>query len=247
MSRGLSTLCACLIVASPTEARAFHPLVTDDAGTLGPARLEVELALAAEGEGGSPVELEQTWSVHLGLGTRLDVGATLVAAAGGQLSAQSSAKLRLLEQSDEGLALAVRFDLAPPWMSGGAGLPGLGALVVGSWESSGSALHVNAGSYCEGERGQGVRCHVVWALAALLFPVEGLALGVDVTHELASTEEQSLAGQVIVAQALGGAGSLSLGVGLGASANGSLGWKATVGYTFAVGGAPRAVEDAQAR
>lgn len=236
MARAFSALCVSWILAHAGQARALHPLATEDAGTLGQARVEVELALIAERFAGSRMELAQTWAAHVGVSSRLDLGATLAATSDGLLSAQASAKLRLFDGNEGAPALAVRFDLAPFSLLGDAGPPAAGALAVTSWDWSEGAVHVNLGTRCDRESGQRARCLLVSALAAVLFPIAGLTVGADATLELASDEEQSVVGQAVVVHALGQSGSISLGAGLVWDRGRGSGWTATVGYTFATGG-----------
>ncbi|HNQ34786.1 MAG TPA: transporter [bacterium] len=156
-------LAGMLIAFSAAPARAYHPLVTDDAGTLGRGgwQLEVNGEFGRDREGAEKaVASELSATLGYGLGENLDLilglpyldqklktgGATVYSEEGlGDLVLE----LKWLFHQSDGLALALKPTLTLPTGKEerglGNGRPTGGLVFIATRELNSGALHLNAG------------------------------------------------------------------------------------------------------
>ena len=136
---------------APNTAWASHPLVSDDAGSLGSGTLEIEVASSlAQTEGDGPaMGLDHALALHVGVLDVLDIG--LTGAYELQLRGEPSAldfsvgadvKLIMVSGSGWRPGLATRLDVAPSLHDAGHEL---GLTLISSWESDVIAAHLNLG------------------------------------------------------------------------------------------------------
>lgn len=194
----LPYVAALCLAAAPAAARAAHPLVTDDTGTQGEGRsqLEVtgELAHDREAAAGATVleragELAATYTVGLHdtvdlvvaapqAWSRVTVDGALVADARGPGDLAVELKCRVLERG--GFSVAVKPSLALPTGSARAGLgngrPSYGATLIASRTAGRLALHAN----------------VAWAHAGFALAADRAANRADVFHASVAATAQVL-------------------------------------------------------
>lgn len=165
--RVLLIITAALLATSPTFARGAHPLATDDTGTQGYRRFQLELT-AEHGRNASTVadlrrvdltgEAAVALSVGLGDSVDLVVGlptawgrsrldGALVAEQAGLSDSAVEVKWRCFERG--GLSAAVKPGITLPTGEPrdglGTGRPGYGLTVIASLETGPIALHANGG------------------------------------------------------------------------------------------------------
>jgi hypothetical protein len=234
MMRTLLKVTLPALLSAPLTTLAAHPLVTDDTGTQGDRRYQLELTaehgrdessvggLTAVDVGGEAavafaVGVGEPVDVVIGLPTawsRSRVGGALVAEQVGLSDASLEVKWRFFER--EGFSAAVKpgltLPVGDPREGLGSGRPGYGLTLIASQEVGPVALHLNGG----------------WSRADFLFPEDAAASRRD-------TYAASLAAAVEVAPGL------QLVADLGVESPGERG--ATTWPAFALVGAAWSVTD----
>jgi hypothetical protein len=223
---------ALALVVCAALAHAAHPLSTEDIGTQGHGALELEASLlaASASAGFELLRLGGGLAVQVGLGERVDLGAT-VDIAGLQDSGMTledprlTLKWRLVDATAlPGLAVRVG------WL-----LPGAGAAqVVGTLERGAWELHGNVGSTV-GFAHRDISWSASLACAVRVGPT--LRLGAEVLGHWHPHPPGEAAGAAIFAALwqLAAGATVSAGAGPMFSDSASPSWQATLGFTLAVG------------
>lgn len=236
----------CSFFLPPTPARAAHPLITDDAGTLGLAAAEVEVSSTLGRSDGlrSPSHVALGLALHVGVLDELDLGAGVIVEshvgrdatdARTHVALAVDGKWRWLEPDGAAPGLALRLEYAPP-VTGGEGHDASG-LLLASWEPAARLeAHLDVGLTAM-DLGTAAPAPTWVATAAVVgHLLGGLALGAEAGIELEL--EGPVAGWM---GTLGVAWSpvdgprVSVGLGPVWTADEGLGWVATLALTAGVG------------
>lgn len=234
---------------TPCSARAYHPLETDDAGTVEPGTAELELALAADLLAAEPPErqLESSLSLHLGLLPVLDLGGTFRfesrrQAEGHWLAGLADPTFDLkwcpVSSTPAGLGVAFRVDYEPPQSSAlSSGGHDLGLTAILSLVRQTMDLHLNVGVQ-DGDVATDDRCFTLTlssGIASAVTPTLRLGGEAVFERELASHRQAARGLAAAVWEPITGH-LLSLGVGPSWETGSRVGVLVTVAITETVGG-----------
>ncbi len=145
----VALIACCLLIAAPLHAA--HPLITEDTGTLGGGRWQLELYGEAGEARGTGARMEQDDAVlGYGLAPNLDVQAGVPwrrERASGMGDITFDLKWRFLERGAFSLGLkpGVSLPTGDERKGLGAGRVGWGSLLIASYEPGPVALHAHAG------------------------------------------------------------------------------------------------------
>lgn len=186
------------------ELHAAHPLITEDTGTVGAGRWQLELFGEAGEAEGSGDRLDQDGAVlSYGLAETLDLQAGVPwirEQASGMGDATLDLKWRFLERG--AFSLGVKPGLSLPTGDErkglGAGRLGWGTLLFASYQSGGLALHSQAG-YTRNRNTVGERTSLTqFSVAAEVRTAPGLRVVVDVARNTNPDPAQSAAERYMV-------------------------------------------------
>jgi hypothetical protein len=217
---------------------AAHPLATDDAATLEPGSVEVELAALTAGPAGtSAVHVEESLALHWGPVSRIQLGGRLgyeqhheVGRWTLDMSLPMLDLKGLLRESDPGIAL--RLDYRAP-RRGADGFTGhdVGSVMIASVVGDALEAHFNIGGYALGLRTSENRA-VGFASATVLAAVaDAKRLGLEAVAEEVTPQGMSALTWLTAFMWQLDPGTLSVGGGATWIPNDSVGWVTTLGFT----------------
>ena len=236
------------LLFSTAAAFAGHPYSTDDAGTVGPGQVEVEVTglHADRGEPGVRSRREQTLAVHAGLSSKLDAGVSFtrssLAATDGSRTTDAGApvfdlKWRIRDSDARGPSLGMRFDLT---RSGAAGdepaTSEAGMTLLTSFERGRSSLHLNVGGIARHAPDRDTAWSGALGVAFATSRSERFEIGVETTF--VAGLDGSHEGAAVTFGAVWEVGpGIALGVGAGPAwgPDRTSGWMVTTGVATTVG------------
>lgn len=224
---------------TPLTASALHPLLTDDAGTVGAAFFELELSSQLERAWADGTTLAHGLAAHLGVRDRVDVGAAF------RLETDThrwrsrlrtpviDLKLSLTPQADWRPAVGVHLDAELP--ATGWDAAAFGGCLLASWQAGPLAFHLNAGVHRRALLTDDSDWRFITAGRTEVAVTDALLAGAEAFVEQTGRAR----GTTLLGGLVWRAGAnVALSIGAGPTFDqGDVAWIATIGLTTMLGGA----------